>query len=45
MEPDGWRVDIRLNGEVIHTRKEWVPDHSKKYAYRYYYDGTPVPNR
>lgn len=44
MHPDGRRVDIRPNGEVINTLKEWLPDHSRKITNRYFYDGTLVPN-
>ncbi len=44
MHPDGRRVDIRPNGEVINTLKEWLPDHSRKIIKRYFFDGTEVPN-
>jgi hypothetical protein len=44
MHPNGSRVDIRPNGEVIHTQKSWLPDGSRKVTDRYYYDGTKVPN-
>ncbi|WP_050794692.1 hypothetical protein [Cellulosilyticum lentocellum] len=44
MHPDGRRVDIRPNGEIISTLKEWLPDHSRKITNRYFYDGKPVPN-
>ena len=44
MHPDGRRVDIRPNGEVINTQKTWLPDYSRKITERYYYNGTIVPD-
>lgn len=44
MRDDGMRVDIRPNGEIITTKKEWLPDNSRKITVRYQWDGTPVPN-
>jgi len=44
MRDDRMRVDIRPNGEIITTKKEWLPDNSRKITVRYQWDGTPVPN-
>ena len=44
MHDDGMRVDIRPNGEIISTKKEWLPNNSRKIIVRYQWNGTPVPN-
>ena len=44
MHDDEMRVDIRPNGEIITTKKEWLPDNSRKITVRYQWDGTPVSN-
>ncbi|MDR0569985.1 MAG: hypothetical protein LBG71_02005 [Clostridiales Family XIII bacterium] len=43
--PDGTKVWIRSNGEVITLRKAWLPDMSRKVEERYMWDGSLVPNR
>jgi RHS repeat-associated protein len=42
--PNGTKVWVRPNGEVITVRREWLPDGSRKIDVRYMWDGTPVPN-
>ena len=42
--PNGAKVWIRPNGEVITIRREWLPDGSRKIDVRYMWDGTPVPH-
>jgi hypothetical protein len=40
--PNGTKVWIRPDGEVITIKREWFPNGSKKIDVRYHWDGTPV---
>ncbi len=42
--PDGTKVWIRPDGEVITIKREWLPDMSRKRDVRYQWDGIPVPD-